>query len=696
LDSYRDYASDVIFCIVAPKSRQLTAECDTKSYVYDANYKLPTLTVKCGDKILVKGIDYRIVYADNLAAGTATATAKGIGNYEGEQASDTFTILPAPVTFEVNADPDKLVYTGSQQTPKITVKNADSPSSGGTVTLQEGVDYTVQIRNNTEVGQASVTVTGIGNYAGSTGTGSFEITELTLVTGSNISKVANCNIWFGGLLNMNYFTADCDIENGSLTMTTENRRPHFLYNGSVYSYIAVYDANGSRYYYKEHIGNAYQGETKTIDIGIGCIIELYHAEASNTNRYKVRSAMDSDILLSGGEELERYEVTATGLKKIYPVRLSEEEVLKNYYAALEAYMDALIAEHGSELKQVEGCPDEKQEVEQALNLCTEEQRKEFAEKYREYYPFPEEYRVEHYSENLDGSYELKETESLSGAAGEQAAASPKSYEGFTCDQNVEGTSASGIIAGDGSLTLRLYYTRNSYKVTYRYNGKVPAGASSLPAEKTYRYGETVQIEDMAEAPGYVFSGWSRTKNFEMPAEDVSISGSFAVAGDTPYQQAQVLYTGKYIPGSVDEDGNVTYGMLVPTSVTFTNSEREREANVSIVALGKRADGTNASLDDFSELKVQISVASENGYQLKYGTSSVDYRLKMEGQANDAVFDSDMEDNTAAKEITQRLGISSGCVSEAKGKATLLSISSEDGPFSDTLVYAFKEEAKVLK
>ena len=35
-------------------------------------------------------------------------------------------------------------------------------------------------------------------------------------------------------------------------------------------------------------------------------------------------------------------------------------------------------------------------------------------------------------------------------------------------------------AGDGSLVLKLYYTRDSYKVTYQYTGKVPTGASELP------------------------------------------------------------------------------------------------------------------------------------------------------------------------------------------------------------------------
>jgi hypothetical protein len=157
-------------------------------------------------------------------------------------------------------------------------------------------------------------------------------------------------------------------------------------------------------------------------------------------------------------------------------------------------------------------------------------------------------------------------------------------------------------------------------------------------------------------------------------------------GKTP-----VIYTGKYVPGSLDGDGNVSYGMLVPTSITFTNNQKESAANVSIVALGKNAAGEDATLNDFSELKVQVSVSSENGYKLVSGENSVNYQLKMEGQASDAVFDS----GTDAKEITQRLGKSENCVEEAKGTATLLTTSDENGPFKDTLTYKFVEEEKAF-
>ena len=43
-----------------------------------------TVTVDDEDEDLVEGQDYELVYEDNIEAGEATVTIKGIGKYEGE------------------------------------------------------------------------------------------------------------------------------------------------------------------------------------------------------------------------------------------------------------------------------------------------------------------------------------------------------------------------------------------------------------------------------------------------------------------------------------------------------------------------------------------------------------------------------------------------------------------------------------
>ena len=152
-----------------------------------------------------------------------------------------------------------------------------------------------------------------------------------------------------------------------------------------------------------------------------------------------------------------------------------------------------------------------------------------------------EYKVEHYLEDLDGkTFTLKETETLAGTTDTTATAKPKQYPGFTFDSTVEGTITSGTITGDGKLVLKLYYIRNSYEVTYEYEGEVPTGASELPAKATYKYGENVTVAGAATALGYTFSGWDKKENFTMPASNVVIKGSFTANDDTQYKVEHYL------------------------------------------------------------------------------------------------------------------------------------------------------------
>ena len=174
------------------------------------------------------------------------------------------------------------------------------------------------------------------------------------------------------------------------------------------------------------------------------------------------------------------------------------------------------------------------------------------------------YTVEHYQQNLAGDgYDLVETdtEHLKGETDTTATANPKTYTGFTFDGTVEGTVASGNIAGDGSLVLKLYYTRNSYDVTYAYTGTVPADASALPEKAAVKYGASVTVAEAATAKGHTFSGWS-TGDFTMPAQDVEITGSFTA---NPYNVTVEYYFDKAQDTDMTRVQSVTYGETFTTA-----------------------------------------------------------------------------------------------------------------------------------
>ena len=120
--------------------------------------------------------DFEIKYANNVNAGTATATVTGVGNYTGtldvkfEIAKLQINIGPYLVIIE----PSSYEYNGEAQQPNVTVKkDANSPA------LVYGVDYVVgympaddktQLTEGVpvNVGTYKLVVEGIGNYEGTT------------------------------------------------------------------------------------------------------------------------------------------------------------------------------------------------------------------------------------------------------------------------------------------------------------------------------------------------------------------------------------------------------------------------------------------------------------------------------------------------------------------------------------------------
>ncbi|MBO7276053.1 MAG: InlB B-repeat-containing protein, partial [Clostridia bacterium] len=190
------------------------------------------------------------------------------------------------------------------------------------------------------------------------------------------------------------------------------------------------------------------------------------------------------------------------------------------------------------------------------------------------------YKVEHYTENLDGSWKLEDTEPFTGTTGETAYAVQKIYPGFTFDSAVPGTVEQWDIAGDGSLTLKHYYTRNSYEVTYEDVGTVPAAAapaaSGLNAyTASYKFGERVQVEADAAAAGYTFHGWYSSggtvtedmSEFDMPAQAVKMRGYFVAKSDTVYKVEHYFENIDDSDFTIDNAKTETFHALTDSSVT---------------------------------------------------------------------------------------------------------------------------------
>ena len=120
------------------------------------------------------------------------------------------------------------------------------------------------------------------------------------------------------------------------------------------------------------------------------------------------------------------------------------------------------------------------------------------------------YEVHHYLERLEGAYPdvPDEKDNLRGETGAWTAAAAKSYDGFT-----PMGFAQEMIKADGSTVVKIFYTRNSYLLTYK--DSLSAG---VYASQTYKYGAAVTAIADPTKTGYTFTGWSPAVPDTMPAE----------------------------------------------------------------------------------------------------------------------------------------------------------------------------------
>jgi|GEM_PF-5371125 Uncharacterized protein involved in cytokinesis, contains TGc (transglutaminase/protease-like) domain len=132
----------------------MTCTLSETAMTYDGTQKKPTVTING----LTEGTDFNVYYSNNVNAGTATVIVSGIGTYTGTL-TNTFTINKADLTGIASAkmtlSATSFTYNKKAITPSVSIPG-----------LIKDTDYTTSYSNNVNIGTASVTVTGIGNYTG--------------------------------------------------------------------------------------------------------------------------------------------------------------------------------------------------------------------------------------------------------------------------------------------------------------------------------------------------------------------------------------------------------------------------------------------------------------------------------------------------------------------------------------------------
>lgn len=152
---------------------------DITAYTYDGTAKEPTPAVRDGSTLLTKDVDYQLSYTNNINAGTATLTLKGIGAFTGTT-TKTFTINPITLTgselyfasssitrsyiWELGSmtnaltKPDNCTVTYTSSNPSVATVDADTGvlTPGGTLNTNTTITATVTTENY--AGSASYTI----------------------------------------------------------------------------------------------------------------------------------------------------------------------------------------------------------------------------------------------------------------------------------------------------------------------------------------------------------------------------------------------------------------------------------------------------------------------------------------------------------------------------------------------------------
>ena len=160
------------------------------------------------------------------------------------------------------------------------------------------------------------------------------------------------------------------------------------------------------------------------------------------------------------------------------------------------------------------------------------------------------YKVEHYKEQLDGSFALADTDNLTGTTDANVTPATKSYTGFTAP-----AAKTVAVKADGSLVVVYNYTRNSYTITFD-----ARGGSVTPSSITAKYGAAITLPTPTRA-GYGFEGWY---NGSEVFNDATM-GAKNLTLQAKWEAGKITYTVNHYQQNVDGNGYTVFNTISGTA-----------------------------------------------------------------------------------------------------------------------------------
>ena len=191
------------------------------------------------------------------------------------------------------------------------------------------------------------------------------------------------------------------------------------------------------------------------------------------------------------------------------------------------------------------------------------------------------YTVETYVMGLDGQYGAADSKNVAATTGAEVTLTPDAREGFT----VAGESVlTGTVKADSSLVLKVYYSRNQYKLTVD-------GTTT----EVY-YGAALEIADPEARTGYTFAGWNPAAPATMPANDVTLESQWTeddadyTAYDAAVKAAQAKQTESDYAARYTEESRNALAAALAADVSGRKYTQQGEVDAATTAINNAVAG----------------------------------------------------------------------------------------------------------
>lgn len=255
------------------------------------------------------------------------------------------------------------------------------------------------------------------------------------------------------------------------------------------------------------------------------------------------------------------------------------------------------------------------------------------------------YTVEHYLEQLDGSYALQQSDPKTGTFGDTVNASAATFSGFTWDEAVEGTVTGAVLDRESGVTLKLYYTRNGYTVTW-----YASDEATVLDTTTVKYGAAITPPadtDFTSEPGrigYTITGWDTAYDYgTMPAAETSFST--ADCGLWTPNSYTVVFDGNGATGGSMTNQSFTYGVsrnLTANAYTKAGSVFggwAKQANGNVVYADKApvSNLTSEPNGTVTLYAVWLSSSEQTAYTVEYYLENTDGSYTKADEQTDTLY-----------------------------------------------------------